>query len=301
MSKVLRAHLAVLSANIIYGVNFSIAKEIMPHYIGPFGFILIRVFTAAFLFFMVQTFFIGEKMANSDLKKLALCALFGVAINQLLFFKGLSLTVPINAALVMCTNPIQVMIIAAIVLKEKISLTKITGIIMGLTGAASIILFGKKFSISDDTFAGDVMIFVNSLSYAYFIVMAKPLLKKYHPVTVMKYTFLFGSVMVLPFGFGEFMKISWQTMPVDLFPKIAFVVIGTTFIAYLFNSFGLRYLSTGMVSVYIYCQPVFATLMSMYNGQGNPGWLHLFAAVMIFTGVYIASHDREVKKPVAGT
>lgn len=295
MNKVFRAHIAVLSANIIYGINFSVAKEIMPQYIGPFGFIVIRVFTAAFLFFVLHTFFIREKIDNKDLKKLAIGAVFGVAINQLLFFKGLSLTVPINAALMMCTNPIQVMIIAAIVLHEKISVRKITGIVLGLTGAISIILFGKKFSMSDDTFAGDMMVFINSLSYAYFIVMAKPLLHKYHPATVMKYTFLFGSILVLPFGYTQFAAIEWHSMPADLFPKIVFVVIGTTFIAYLFNSFGLRYLSPASVSVYIYSQPVFATLMSVLNGQGNPGWLHLVAAVLIFAGVYIASRPEEEK------
>ncbi|MEO8148807.1 MAG: DMT family transporter [Bacteroidia bacterium] len=295
MSKVLKAHLAVLAANILYGINFSIAKEIMPKYIGPFGFIVLRVFTAALLFLLVHTFFIREKLERQDLFKLAKCALFGVAINQLLFFKGLSLTAPINAALVMCANPIQVLIIASIIWKEKIPFTKIFGIILGLTGAASIILFGKKFSMNDDTFIGDMMVFVNSLSYAYFIVIAKPLLKKYHPQTVMKYTFLFGSVMVLPFGYSQFMDIDWHNMPHDLYSKIAFVLIGTTFIAYMFNTFGLRYLSSSSVSVYIYSQPVFATLMSMYRGQGNPGWLHLFAAVMIFTGVYIASRPVEEK------
>jgi len=295
MSKVLRAHLAVLAANILYGVNYSVAKEIMPEYIGPFGFIVIRVLSAALLFLFVHAFFIREKLERKDLFKLAQCALFGVAINQLLFFKGLSLTAPINAALVMCTNPIQVLIIASIVLKEKIPGNKIFGVILGLTGAASIILFGKKLTMNDYTFIGDMMVFTNSLSYAYFIVIAKPLLKKYHPQTVMKYTFLFGSVMVLPFGYEQFMDIDWNNMPPGLYPKIAFVVIGSTFIAYMFNTFGLRYLSSSVVSIYIYSQPVFATLMSMYRGQGNPGWLHLIAAVLIFTGVYIASRPVEEK------
>ncbi len=295
MSKVVKAHLAVLTANIIYGVNFSIAKEIMPVYIGPFGFILIRVLTAALLFLIVHFLFVKQKIENADLFKLLQCALFGVAINQLLFFKGLSLTQPINAALMMCTNPIQVLIIGSIIFKEKIPFNKIIGIGLGLTGAASILLFGKKFSINDDTFIGDMMVFTNSLSYAYFIVMAKPLLKKYHPVTVMKYTFLFGALMVIPFGYNQFMDIDWAAMPHNLYPKIAFVVIGTTFIAYIFNTFGLRYLNTSVVSVYIYTQPVFATLMSMYNGQGQPGWIHLIAALMIFSGVYIASRPTKEK------
>lgn len=297
ISKVALAHGAVLTANIIYGINFSIAKDVMPTYIGPFAFILIRVLSAALLFLLIHTFFIKQKIAKKHLFLLAQCALFGVAINQLLFFKGLSLTQPINAALVMCANPVQVLLLSAMLGKEKMVWHKWLGIVMGLVGAASIILLGKKYALDNNTLIGDAMVFTNALAYAYFMIIAKPLLKEYHPLTVMKYTFLMGSIMVLPFGVPEFLQIDWQHMPHDLYPKIAFVVIGTTFIAYIFNSFGLRYLSSSSVSIYIYSQPVFATIMSVYKNQGNPGWVHISAALLIFTGVYLASQtDAPFKK-----
>ncbi|MBL7925290.1 MAG: EamA family transporter [Bacteroidia bacterium] len=300
MRKIVLAHLAVLTANIIYGINFSIAKDVMPAFIGPFAFILIRVVSAAILFLIIHLFFIKQKVARKHLFLLMQCALFGVAINQLLFFKGLSLTQPINAALVMCTNPIQVVLLSAMLGKEKMGWHKWAGIIMGLTGAISIILFGKKYSLNNQTFLGDAMVFTNALAYAYFMIIAKPLLKEYHPLTVMKYSFLIGSIMVLPFGLPEFLEINWQQMPQNIYPKIAFVVIGTTFIAYIFNSFGLRYLSSSVVSVYIYAQPVFATLMSMYKLQGNPGWLHGLAALLIFSGIYLASRSDGFLKKETG-
>ena len=159
MSKVLKAHLALLIVNIIYGANYSIAKEVMPLYIQPFAFVVMRVVGATILFWIVGTLFIREKIDKKDLPKLALLAVLGVAGNQLFFLKGLSLTTPINASIIMVSNPIVVMIVAAIVLKEKISLLKIIGIVIGVSGALFLLLFNKQFSFGSETMVGDSLIF----------------------------------------------------------------------------------------------------------------------------------------------
>lgn len=283
------AHIAVFTANLIYGINYSLAKEVMPLYVQPFGFIVIRVASATIIFLLIHSFFVRQSVDKADYSKLAMCGLFGVAINQLLFFKGLSLTQPINAALIMTTNPIQVIVFAYLFLDERITKMKFAGIVAGLLGASSIILTGKSISINGSTMLGDVFIFLNSLSYAYFIIIAKPLLSKYHPVTVMKWTFLFGSVIVIPFGWSEFWMIQWSLIPAHALYKIAFVVLATTFVAYLLNTFALRILPSGTVSIYIYTQPVFATIVSIYWGMGHPQWVHLIAAVFIFSGVFLVS------------
>ncbi|HRC32932.1 MAG TPA: DMT family transporter [Bacteroidia bacterium] len=291
----LLAHLAVLSANIIYGINYSVAKEVMPLYIQPFAFIFLRVVSAAILFSLAHALFVREKVEKQDYIPLAMCGLFGVAINQLLFFKGLSLTQPINAALMMTTNPVQVMLLAYIFLKERITNVKIFGITLGLIGAASIIITGKQISMNGSTMLGDTFIFLNSLSYAYFIIIAKPLLKKYHPVTVMKFAFLFGSIVVIPFGLNELSEVQWHVIPVEAWYKITFIILATTFIAYLLNTFALRRLPSGTVSMYIYTQPVFATLMSIYLGLGHPQPIHFIAATFIFVGVFLVSKPQAVK------
>lgn len=290
MSTNLRAHLSVLGANLIYGANYSIAKKIMPEYIGPFGFIVVRVFFTAILFF-IAGLFVKEKIEKKDFSRLIICGLFGVAINQMLFFWGLSKTAPINAALMMTTNPIMVFIMAHFILKEKISWLKITGIIIGLAGASTLIVFGKKISLTSETAIGDLMIFINSLSFAIFLILIKPMMMKYHVVTIMKWVFFFGMFMVLPFGLEQCADARWRELDMNLWLGVFYVVVGSTFVAYYLNIIALRNLSSSVVSFYIYLQPLFATLFSLLFMEGTPNLLQLIAALLIFTGVYLVSKN----------
>ena len=290
MSDNLKAHLSVLGANLIYGANYSIAKKIMPEYIEPFGFILVRVLVATILFY-AASFFVKEKIEKKLFKKLIICGLFGVAINQLFFFWGLSKTLPINAALIMTANPILVLVMAHFILKEKISGVKITGIIVGIAGASTLIVFGNKVSLNSETAIGDLMIFLNSFSFAIFLIMIKPMMLKYHVVTLMKWIFLFGSFWVLPFGLEECMDARWNDLTLNLWLGVIYVVIAATFIAYFLNIIALKTLSPSVVSFYIYLQPVFATLFSLLFHEGTPNILQLVAGILIFTGVYLVSKN----------
>lgn len=289
MNRNIKAHIAVLVANIIYGANYSIAKLIMPAFIKPFGFIVIRVLVSAILFFLSSKIFIREKVEKEDKIKLVLCSIFGVAINQLFFFKGLSLTSPINAGLIMVTNPIFVLLLIAIFLNEKINLNRIIGIIFGITGAVLLIVYGNRFSTNNSNSLGDLFILLNSLSYAIYLVMVKPLMAKYHPLTIMKYIFIVGAFWVLPFGYAQFNEIKWSEFTLELWQALAFVVVGTTFFAYLFNTMALRELSPGTVSVYIYLQPAMAAFFAMALGKDELSLIHILAASFIFVGVYLST------------
>lgn len=296
MTRSFKAHLAVLTANIIYGANYSIAKEVMPSYIKPFGFIVIRVCVAAVLFFVAAKLFFREKIHQSDWPRIIACAVFGVAVNQLLFFKGLSLTSPINAGLMMVTNPIFVLGLSVIFLGEIINLNRIIGIICGISGAVILILYGNRFSsVQSDPF-GDLCILLNSLSYAMYIILVLPLMKKYHPITIMQIVFVIGSLLVLPFGWEQFTQIEWNTFSSNIWWSVLFVVIGTTFFAYLLNTLALRELSAGVVSVYIYLQPLMAAGFAMLFGKDIPNILHLLAALLIFIGVWLTTKSVEKKQ-----
>ena len=293
-----RAHVAVLTANLIYGANYSIAKKIMPEYIAPFGFIMVRVFFTMLLFFLAGMF-VKEKIEKRDLRKIVLCGLFGIAINQLFFFWGLSKTTPINSALMMTTNPIMVLVMAHFLLKEKISIRKTAGIVTGITGACVLILFGKTISIGSSTIIGDVMVLINSLSFAIFLILVKPLMMKYHVVTLMKWVFFFGTFMVFPFGFEESIHARWNDLTFELWMGVIYVVVAVTFVAYFLNIIALRNLSSSVVSFYIYLQPLFATIFSLLLDEGKPNILQLAAAILIFIGVYLVSFspcNMEIKK-----
>ncbi len=290
MNKTIQAHLALLTANIIYGANYSIMKEVMPAYIQPFAFVLMRVGSALFLFWIVSSLFVKEKIDKSDFPRIALLGFFGVALNQLLFLKGLSLTSPINASIIMVSNPIIVLLAAAVVLNEKISLSKIAGITLGIAGALLLLLFNKTFSLGSETIAGDILILINSASWAIYIILVKPLLKKYNTFTIVKWVFLFGFIYVLPFGFSEFKQINWTAMPSNIWWDILFVVLASTFFAYILNTYALRALSPAVVSIYIYLQPFLAALIAVFYYHNDELDIRkIISGGLIIAGVYLVS------------
>ncbi|MBI1287669.1 MAG: EamA family transporter [Flavobacteriales bacterium] len=288
MNKQLIAHVALIGAQLIYGANYTIAKEVMPDYIQPFGFILLRCLGAVSLFW-ITGLFVKEKMDRKDLPKLALAALFGIAINQLFFFKGLNYTNPINAAVIMTSTPILVLIVAAFLIKERITLKKASGIVVGLIGTLMILLIGKEITFGSTTFLGDFMVWINASSYGVYLVLVSPFMKKYHPLTVIKWIFLFGLIMVLPFGWQEFSQIEWHTFPPKIIWATVFVVVGLSFFAYMFNTVALRYVSPSVVSTYIYLQPVIASAFAIALGKDHLDWIKVVSAVLICIGVYLVS------------
>mgnify|MGYP002632618592 FL=1 len=293
MNKQTLAHLALIGAQLLYGANYTIAKEVMPEYIQPFGFVLLRCLGAVSLFW-ITGLFVKEKIDTKDLPRLALCALFGIAINQLMFFKGLSLTHPINAAVVMISTPILVLIMAAVIIKERITSRKALGIGIGLVGTLIILTAGKTLSFSSDTFSGDLMILVNASSYGVYLVLISPIMRKYHPVTVIKWVFLLGLIMVLPFGYSEFSQIQWSTFPPHVIWAVVFVVVGLSYFAYLFNLSALKYVSPSVVSTYIYLQPIIASAFAISLGKDHLDWIKVVSAILICTGVYLVSKKPKV-------
>ena len=297
MNKIVKAHIFILMANLIYAGNYSIAKTVMPEFIQSFGFVFIRVTVALCVFFIICQFIIREKVDTKDIGRLALCGLFGVACNQLLFFKGLDLTFPINAALIMVTTPIIVLVLSAIFLKEKMPFLKILGVALGVSGVILIILqSGEKISFGANSAFGDLFVFLNATSYAFYLVLVKPLMKKYHPITIMKWIFFFGAFAVIPIGFHQFSEINWASFTQGAWLGLLYVVIGTTILAYLFNALGLKTVNPSVVSIYIYLQPFTAGLIAFLFGFGVFTWIHLLAALLIFSGVYLVSRNYGDKK-----
>ena len=295
MNKIIFAHLALFIVNLIYALNYSIAKDVMPEYINPSGFILLRVLGGVALFFLFFKIFINERVNNSDLPRFALCGLFGVAINQLFFFEGLNLTTPINAAIIMTTNPILVIVISALLIREKISLMKIIGIIFGFIGACNLILNSGDFSFNNNFLTGNFLVFINATSYALYLVLVKNLMKKYNPITVMFYVFFFGLIFVFPFGYENVMLIDLQIFTTEIYLKVLFVIIFTTFIAYLFNGFALKSLTPATVSVYIYLQPLLASLIALFLNVDTLDMQKIISALFIFTAVFLVSVPKKVK------
>jgi drug/metabolite transporter (DMT)-like permease len=292
----IKEHLALFAVAVIYGLNFVIAKEVMPAYIQPSGFILLRVITGTIFFFLIARFFTTESIQKKDWLRLMLCGLFGVALNQLLFFEGLNRTTPINASLVMITTPISVLILDRLINREKITLVKTIGISLGAAGAL-LIIFGKKdFQLQMGAVLGDFFVFMNAFFYAVYLVLVKPLMKHYHPITVIKWVFAFGLILVIPAGFSELQQVQWHTFHTKIWLGVGFVLFFTTILAYLLNVFAMRKVSAALVGVYIYVQPIVATLVAMLYAKDSLTLSKIIAAFLIFTGVYLTGKKINYRK-----
>ena len=289
MNNLLRAHLALIAANLIYGVNYGIAKQVMPDYLSPFALVFARISGACILFWALSLFLPKEILDRKDIPRLLIATMFGVAVNQSLFLNGLNITTPIDAAIIMTATPILVLIVARLLIREPITVFKIIGIIAGGTGAILLILYRGNISFGNDHIIGNTIIIANATSYALYLVIVKPLMIKYHPVTLMRWIFLFGLLLVSGPGLPAFSRVSWGTMPGDILLSVLFVVVGTTFLAYLLNMYGLKYVKPITVSIYIYSQPVIASIVALILGQDVITPVKILAALLVFTGVYFVS------------
>lgn len=288
MSDIFKSHAALFIANLIYALTFTIAKDVMPETIKPLGFILVRVTGAMILFQLIHRIWIREKVEPRDYGVLLLCGLFGVAINMMFFFKGLNFTTPIHASVTMTSTPIIVFILAIFFHGEKIIALRIIGIVLGATGAIILALYGQKLEVNNPNLAlGNILVFVNACSYALYLTLIKPLMRRYHFITLLKWSFSIGFFVVLPFGYYEVQEVDWLSISPKIAIEIVFVVVFTSFLAYLLNVYALKRLRASTVGFYIYLQPVLATFIALSVGSDKMDAVKIFAAVFIFVGVYL--------------
>ena len=293
MSKRTWALLSAMMVSLIYGVSFTIAKDVMPTFVKPYGFILLRVLGAAILFWLVSFWGPKEKIQRQDFPRIIAAAFFGVALNMLTLFKGLNYTSPISASVIMVTTPIIVLILSAIIMKERMETRKIFGILLGLFGTGFLILYGKSMGNATNATLGNFLVFINAVSYGFYLIVVKKLMDKYNAFTFVKWIYTFGLLMVIPFGWSEYQEIQWQTIPTMIMWEIVFVVVFTTFFTYLFNLVSMRELKPTTVAVFIYLQPLFATIFAMSLGKDQLTWVKMLSAVLIFVGVYLVLQKKK--------
>jgi drug/metabolite transporter (DMT)-like permease len=286
-------HAALFLVALIYGSNYSIAKEVMPEYVGPFGLIVIRVVSAALFFGIFAHFVTKEKIVGrADNIRVILCGVTGVAVNQLCFFGGLNLTAPINAALLMVIVPVVVLIFSALLLRERIGQRKITGIALACLGAFLLIYTSRGEQASGNLW-GDLLIILNATSFGLYLVLVKPLMQRYKAITIVSRIFSVGAILVIPFGIQQVMTPAYSSFPTSIWLAIVFMVIAVTILAYLLNTWALRYANPSLVGAYIYLQPVMAIVIAIALGKDTFTLQKGLYALLIFAGVYLVSHTKQ--------
>lgn len=292
MNKTGKAHIALFVAQVLYAASFPIAKIVMEDI--PYNVLVLMRIAGAIILFWTSSLIISEKVERKDFGRLFVLAICGVAVNQSLFLKGLHLTSPIDAAIMMITTPILVLIIASILIKERITLIKFSGIVIAFAGAAYLVFQNMNGSNKESSVLGDVYVFINALSWGTFLVLVKPLMKKYHTITILKWTFLFGFFLVLPLGISDAMDFDWQGLSREVVLFAGFVIVFTTFVAYLLNTIALKELSPSIAGAYIYLQPLLTALIAIFIFQNDDlTWGKAASALMIFIGVYLVSIEKK--------
>lgn len=292
------AYFSIIAANIIYGLNYVIAKGIMPDYLSPKAIIFLRIagtIPIAFLFFWL---FVKEKINYRDIPRFIIASFFGIALNQTMFFEGLNLTTPIDSAIIMTANPVLVLVFSFFILKDRVSLLKILGIALGISGALLIITGKGELSFNSDTFTGNIFILINATSFALYLVILKPLIAKYHPMTIMVWTFSLGFLITLPFTVSPFIHSNFNSIPTHIWLALGYVIIGATFLGYLLYNYSLKVLNPTVVSFFIYLQPLFSTLTTMAVYGDKPKTIDFISAFIIFAGVWLVSKKQELKKSI---
>lgn len=290
MTKRTLAILAAFCATSIYGLNHTIAKGVMPDFIGPYGFIMLRVLGASALFWAISFLGPKEKIGRADWGRVFLCSLFGMAFNMLAFFKGLELSTPINSSVLVTMTPIIVVVLSAVLIREKIQLYRALGIGIGLVGAILLIRYGQETREDAPNIPlGNMLFLVNSFFFGLYLITVKKLLEKYHPFTLMKWLFLIGIFLNLPVALPEFLAVSWLNLPFEAIWKMFFVVVGTTVLTYLFNVYALTQLKASTVSAFVYLQPLIGIFFAVLSGNDTLSGVKIGAACLVLTGVYLVS------------
>lgn len=286
----LLAHIALFSVQLLYAGNFTIAKEVMPNYILPKGVIFLRISFGLIAFWLLHlTVVKAKEVSRKDIPLLILCGIFGAAVNQICFFVGLNWTTPINASIIMLITPIIVFTGAVLFFKETYRNLNILGIVIGCMGAGLLIGYGQGISFNSKGVIGDIYVLINAVSYSIYLLIARPLLLKYHPIVIMKWVFTFGFLFAIPFTYHDFIVTDWQAIPNSIWTAIAYILIGATFLTYFFNSYALAIVSPKIVGAYIYLQPILAVIIAIAAGKDQLTLLKLMTGLLIFAGVYLAS------------
>lgn len=294
MNKNTQAHAAVLGANIIFAANYSIVKFITPGYMQPFAINFVRVASSIILFWILWLLKPGPwGIQRKDIPRFIACGITGVLINQIFFIKGLSLTTSIHSSLLSLCTPIFIIIIAAWLIKESLNWLKMIGLALGIFGALLLILIKDNNHTGFNVILGDILVIINAISYAFYLVMVKPLMVNYSAIHVIRWVFTIGGIIMLPISASEFLATNWNSFEFNQWAALFFIAIGATFLAYLFNVYGIGKLGASSTGAYIYTQPVFAAIIAIIFAGEHFSWVKGLAAILIFSGVYLANFRKE--------
>jgi drug/metabolite transporter (DMT)-like permease len=297
--KILMGHFVLFIANVFFGLNVTMSRTLIPLIVSPYALTFFRIAGAAILFWVASFFVKQQKVPMKDVVKLFFASVFALVINQIPFIVGLSMTSPIDASIVVAMLPIVTMVLATLILKEKITVMKIIGILVGGAGALMLVLHDAIVPTGQGNFIGNLLVFVGVISFSLYLTMFKDLISKYSPFTIMKWMFLFGAVLSYPFCHSALVSTDFLNLGTAAYLKIAYIVVIATFLSYSLIAVAQKVLSPTTFSMYNYVQPVVASLVAVFIGIDNFGIQKAICALLVFSGVYIVTQSNAKAKKIS--
>ena len=289
-------HLACFTAYLIFGLNIVVCKELTTSgAISPLALFTLRSMGAGSLFWLISLFRPKERVDRRDFPKIFCASVLGFFLAQISFLFAISRITPMDCSIVASLAPFYTMFIAAYTLKEPLSAQKIGGVVLSLCGVIYLILNGVTAStgVVETTPLGVLLMLVNSLCFALYLGIFKPLISKYSVITFMKWIFLFSTLMTLPFSASELLEVEFTSLPASYIAELAFLIVCATFVTYFLIPVGQKLLRPTLVGMYTYVQPIVATVVSIYVGLDKLTLSKVIAAITVFAGVVIVSRSRQ--------
>ncbi len=296
MSNIKKSHIAITIASLLFGMNYWIGKKLMPDFMDPYQITFFRLIGAYLICYTYEKIWVRVKIDRKDILKIALLSFTGVGISQLLFFIGLNYTSPVDASIIHALSPIVILLMAAFIMKEKITGVRIAGILIGAAGAFMIIALNQNSELAPGSLKGNLLVLANITLYSYYLVMIKPLMAKYNVFTLMKWLFLFAILFVTPFTISSVIKTNFSAFTGYSWFSLFYVIIGTTFLAYILTVFALRYLSSVVVGFYIYLQPLVSVIAGLLIFNEKLTSIKIIAGLLIFLGIYLVNRQKDDSK-----
>lgn len=288
-------HLAAFVCYLIFGFNIVACREIaLSGLVPPLCVFCFRALGAATLFWLFSLLKPMEKVELKDLLKIFFASMLGLFLTQMSFLIAIKMTTPMDTAVVASLTPIFTMFMAAIFVKEPITLKKVVGVLISFAGVIFLI-YNSVFAsngVSSSSFLGIFLIVLNALFFSSYLGIFRPVIVKYSVVTFMKWMFTFSALVSIPLGMSNLVSLPYAQFSSKLILLILWVVVFSTFLAYLLISYAQKQIRPTLVSLYSYVQPIVASGLSVYLGMDVLTWEKVLAAILVFVGVAIVNRSK---------
>jgi len=297
----MNVHLVLFLVSLFYGILFSWAGEIMPKYLNAEALVWMRIAFATLAFHLIDIF---RKSSKIDWKKhgleLAICGFFGTSANMYLFFKGLQSTFPINAAVLMLATPLFVAIFDHIRLKAQPKLSFMLALIIAAMGCFKLLTESNN-TFTTQTRIGDLLVLINAIFYAIYLVRIKKLTAVYPPITLNKWTFSFGFLFITPLGIPALMNADFHAIPNPIWGKIIYILIVMSFLVYFMNAYAVKIAGPTLTGIYIYLQPLLATIIAFFLQTDSVSWMKVIWILVVLIATFYATRKSPKAKIVVAT